>query len=71
MSADDLLNAKELYATLYEARRLMQEMQLLVISLRADPSQIVWGGPGADEEAEKAKDKTSQRNGGRGAPYED
>lgn len=70
VSADDLLNAKELYATLYEARRLMQEMQLLVISLRADPSQIVFGGPGAEEEAEKPDDGMSRRTGGRGAPYD-
>lgn len=69
VSADDLLNARELYATLYETRRLMQELQLLVISLRADPSQIVFGGPGASAEAESAGDDTQQRTGGRGAPY--
>ena len=70
-SANDLLNARELYATLYEARRLMQEMQLLVISLRADPSQLVFGGKGAEAEAEKGEDGLGQRTGGRGAPYED
>ncbi len=43
---NDLVRNPDLLAALYELRRTLQESRLLVMSLRADPSQVIFGGPG-------------------------
>lgn len=41
-----VLNSPDLHGTLYELHRATQEIKLLVMSLRADPSQVLFGGTG-------------------------
>ncbi len=43
---NDLVRNPDLLAALYELRRTLRESRLLVMSLRADPSQVIFGGPG-------------------------
>ncbi|MCA9319774.1 MAG: MCE family protein [Planctomycetes bacterium] len=71
-SATGLLTNPDLEATLWELRRTMQEMRLLVLTLKADPSQVIWGGSGEiHEAAPAATDKTASAISGRPGRYDD
>jgi ABC-type transporter Mla subunit MlaD len=71
-SGRDLLRNPDLYAALYELRGTLVETKLLMNSLRADPSQIVFGGPGAAQLLAPAgpRDESKERASGRAKPYD-
>lgn len=71
-SANRVVANPDLTATFYEARLALQELKLLLNSLRADPSQVLFGGPGdaALLEAKKQKNETPGRSAGRMKPYD-
>ena len=70
-NADDLLTNPDLYAALAELRDTMREMKLLMQSLRANPAQVIFGGPGEVEAAvPPKKDKSGQFLSGRGKRYD-
>lgn len=68
----DLVKNPDLYGALYELRVTLQEAKLLMNSLRADPSQIFFGGPGEAGllEKKKEKDESGERTSGRAKPYD-
>ena len=49
--AQGVLNSPDLHASLFELRRTLQEAKLLLMSLRADASQVFWGGSGVIQPA--------------------
>ncbi len=68
--ADQLVRNRDLIAAFYDLRVTLQEMSMTLRSLRADPSQIIFGGPG---EAQKAlpdpRNKLKDRKDGRPSRY--
>ena len=52
--ARGVLNSPDLHGALYELRKALQEVKLLSMSLRADPSQLVFGGSGVVQPASPA-----------------
>lgn len=68
--AQGVLNSPDLHASLYELRRTLQEAKLLMMSLRADPSQVVFGGSGVIQPAVPADiNRTRTRTEIRAARY--
>ncbi|MCB9831403.1 MAG: MCE family protein [Planctomycetes bacterium] len=48
---DETVRNKDIAGLLYDMRVTMQELTLTIQALRADPSQIIWGGPGVAQPA--------------------
>jgi len=71
-SADRVLNNPDLYATLNEARNALREFKLLARTLRADPSQVLFGGVGEAGllPADMKSNELELRRGGRGRRYD-
>ena len=67
---NELVRNKDLSGAVYDLRQALQEFRLLMISIRADPSQVLFGGPGIAETSDpKTKDESKQRSGGRAKRY--
>jgi hypothetical protein len=70
VDADAVLRSQDLFGALYELRTTLREARLLLVSLRADPSQVLFGGPGAAEPSSpKDINDTEQRLSGRPKRY--
>ncbi|MEZ6196972.1 MAG: MlaD family protein [Planctomycetota bacterium] len=68
---DRVLTNENLFATLVESRDALREVKLLMMSLRSNPAQIIFGGPGEIESAaELRKDRSAEYLTGRGTRYD-
>ncbi len=68
--ADELVRNKDLAAAFYDMRVTLQEMTLTLRALRADFSQIIFGGPGTAQAAvPDPKNKIKDRTDGRPSRY--
>ena len=72
VKVDGLVTNEDLVGALYELRLTLQETKLLMNSLRSDPSQIIFGGPGDSIllRPREQKDETGERAAGRAKPYD-
>jgi ABC-type transporter Mla subunit MlaD len=71
-NADNLLTDQNLYGTMVEARNALRELKLLMLSLRANPAQVIFGGPGEIEggASPTIRDRQQEFLSGRGRRYD-
>lgn len=71
-NADNLLTDRNLRLTMVEARDALRELKLLMLSLRANPAQVIFGGPGEVEAggAIRPPDRKAEFLSGRGRRYD-
>ena len=70
VTAQDLMSDQDLRGAFYEMRLTLQELRLLARSLRANPSQLIFGGPGDTEgKIVEPSDEKGRRLSGRARRY--
>ncbi|MFT7620105.1 MAG: ABC-type transporter Mla subunit MlaD, partial [Planctomycetota bacterium] len=68
--ADQLVRNQDLKRSMYDLSVVLQEMTLTLRSFRADPSQVLFGGPGQAQKAvPDPKNKIKDRTEGKPARY--